>query len=138
MTDIKFSNYIGKKLSKEILEKFDFYHYINGECSKYVEMMKENMEDYDESLIKEELPDDCWVTRKYVPEGCCIRANAVLAFELDEEYTIKGITYFIEYVHIPGDFVPYMEVEDGVGNWYGFQGLSTPYMIEDYFTEIVS
>lgn len=138
MSNINFKDYIGKTISKEALINFDFYHYVDGECKEYVKDMKKDNKHYDESLIKEELPEDCWLTRKYVPEGCCIQANGVLIFELDDNNKIKKISYMVEYVHNPGDPVPYMELEDNVGNWYGFQGLSSPYMIEDYFEEIMS
>lgn len=138
MKDINFKDYLGKTITEEVLKEFNFYHYLDGECPSYVEIMKEEDEDYDETLINEELPSDCWVTRKYIPEGCCITANAVLIFVIDDKNTIIDISYMVEYVHKPGDFVPMMDLDSSTGNWYGFQGLNTPYMIEDYFEKIMN
>ncbi len=101
-------------------------------------MMKKENEDYDESLIKDELPEDCWLTRAYIPEGSCIETKGVLIFELDDNNVIENISYMVEYVHNKGEYVPYMDIEDNAGNFYGYQGLNTPYMIEDYFIEIMN
>ena len=137
MSEINFKDYIGKTISDKTLKKYDFYHYINGECQEYAKMMKKEYEDYDESLIKDEIPDDCWLTRVYIPEGSCLETNGVLIFELDDNNVIENISYMVEYVHNPGEHVSYMDIEENVGNFYGYQDLNTPYMIEDDFKKIM-
>lgn len=127
---------IGKVLKKESIERFNFYHYVNGKSKEYLKLMENQYDGYNENGLKEEIFDDCWIARFYVPEGCCIQANAMLAIVLDDKNVIKDIKYLVEYIHRPGDYVPYLDgVEDG-GNFYGFQGLKTPYMIEEEFQEL--
>ena len=43
----------------------------------------------------------------------------------------------VEYEHSPGEHVPYMDIEENVGNFYGYQDLNTPYMIEEDFKKIM-